>query len=263
MGAYTLRALVNIAQGQDEAAIEDFQQALALEEPEEVGSSVWTRTLLARFYASRGELNEAKQLYQEALRILPRSPLGLTQLAQLETRLGNYRKAEKLYSQVFVSRDYPNVWDHVALEGMAEVEVLRGNRVEAEALWEKAEVLFRQHQDLSTFGHRRELARLLLSRGREKDLPEALTLIEADLQMRRDVETLDTYAWVLTRLNRWQDAQAVLKKAIATGQRSAVIFYRAGLVEQHLGNSNQAETYFQQSKATDPMFDFQETRQSR
>ncbi|NER94733.1 MAG: tetratricopeptide repeat protein [Symploca sp. SIO1B1] len=272
LSAYTLRALVNVAQGRDEAAIEDFHHALALEEPEEVGHSVWTRTLLARFYASRGELNQGKQLYEEALGILPRSHFVLTQLAQLETRLGNYDKAEKLYSQVFVS---PNAWDHVALQGMAQVEVLRGDQLAAEALWEKAEALFRQHEgighhhhegmsafahhhhhheDLSTFGHRRELARLLLSRGREEDLPEVLTLMEADLQMRRDAETLDTYAWVLTRLNRWEDAQAILAEAIATGQRSAVIFYRAGLVEQHLSNSNQADTYFQQAKATDPTF---------
>ncbi|NER99391.1 MAG: tetratricopeptide repeat protein [Symploca sp. SIO1B1] len=275
LSAYTLRALVNVAQGRDEAAIEDFHHALALEEPEEVSHSVWTRTLLARFYASRGELNQGKQLYEEALRILPRSHFVLTQLAQLETRLGNYDRAEKLYSQVVVS---PNAWDHVALEGMAQVEVLRGDQLAAEALWEKAEALFRQHEnighhhhhhhegmsafahhhhhheDLNTFGHRRELAQLLLSRGREEDLPEVLTLMETDLQMRRDTETLDTYAWVLTRLNRWEDAQAILAEAIATGQRSAVIFYRAGLVEQHLSNSNQAETYFQQAKATDPTF---------
>ncbi|NER51311.1 MAG: hypothetical protein F6J92_32510 [Symploca sp. SIO1A3] len=262
LSAYTLRALVNVAQGRDKAAIEDFHHALALEEPEEVSHSVWTRTLLARFYASRGELNQGKQLYEEALGILPRSHFVVTQLAQLETRLGNYDRAEKLYSQVVVS---PNAWEHVALQGMAQVEVLRGDQLAAEALWEKAEALFRQHEgighhhhhhheDLSTFGHRRELAQLLLSRGREEDLPEVLTLMETDLQMRRDAETLDTYAWVLTRLNRWEDAQAILAEAIATGQRSAVIFYRAGLVEQHLNNSNQAETYFQQAKATDPMF---------
>ncbi|MDJ0705296.1 MAG: tetratricopeptide repeat protein [Leptolyngbyaceae cyanobacterium MO_188.B28] len=254
LGSHTLMALVHVAQGQDEAAIQRFQSALAVEEPETLGSSAWTRTLMARFYASRGQIKQAKALYREALRILPRSPFVLTQLAQLETRLGQYRAAEKHYAQVFFSQDYPNVWDHVALQGMAQVKDLQGDRPGAEALWRQAETLFRQHQDLSTFGHRRELARLLLSRGLDRDLPEALTLMEADLQIRRDAETLDIYAWVLTRLNRWQDAQAILQDAIATGRRSAVIFTRAAQVETHLGNTAQAQTYRQSAQAADPTF---------
>ncbi|MEO1351456.1 MAG: tetratricopeptide repeat protein [Cyanobacteria bacterium J06635_15] len=254
LGTHTLMALVHVAQGQDQAAIQQFQNALAVEEPDEAGSSVWARTLLARFYASRGEVDQAQELYQEALRILPRSPLVLTQLAQLETRLGQYRAAEKHYSQVFISSDYPNVWDHVALQGMAQVKALRGDRAGAEALWQQAEALFRQHQDLSTFGHRRELARLLLARGDDRDLSEALALMAADLQIRRDVETLDTYAWVLTRLNRWQEAQQVLQEAIATGHRSAVIFNRAALVEQQLNHPDQAKIYQKLAQTTDPTF---------
>ncbi|MEO1348077.1 MAG: tetratricopeptide repeat protein [Cyanobacteria bacterium J06635_15] len=257
LGTYTLRALARIAQGQETEALQDFERALAAEEPEEAGSSAWTRTLMGRFYASRGELKKAEQLYQEALRILPRYPLALTQSAQLKTRLGQYRAAEKLYNQVFIAQDYPNVWDHVALQGMAQTAALRSDPQQAETLWQQAEDLFRQHQDLSTFGHRRELARLLLARGRDRDLPEALALMEADLQVRRDVDTLDTYAWVLTRLGRWPAAQEILREAITTnhaGPQQAIIFYRAGRVEQQLGNDQQAEAYFLRAPTIDSTF---------
>lgn len=254
LGAHTLMALVYGAQGQDEAALSQFQAALAVEEPGEAGSSVWTRTVLARFYASRGEVQQAKRLYGDALRIVPRSPLVLTQLAQLETRMGQYRAAENHYAQVFISRDYPNVWDHVALQGMAQVKVLRGDRGGAEVLWQQAETLFRQHQDLSTFGHRRELARLLLARGNRQDLPEALMLMEADLHLRRDPETLDTYAWVLIRLDRWVEAEVVLQEVIATGYRSAVVYARAAQVANHLGKQDQAQAYGQLAQSTDPTF---------
>ncbi|MEL6139487.1 MAG: tetratricopeptide repeat protein, partial [Cyanobacteria bacterium J06628_6] len=123
--AHTLRALVYMARGQDDQAIASFQSALSVEEPGEVGSSVRTRTLMGRFYAGRGERVAAKQLYQEALAILPRSPQPLIYLAQLEARSGRYRAAERLYNQVFSSQDYPNVWDHVALQGLAGVKQLR------------------------------------------------------------------------------------------------------------------------------------------
>ncbi|MEM9484409.1 MAG: hypothetical protein AAGA83_12025, partial [Cyanobacteria bacterium P01_F01_bin.116] len=69
------------------------------------------------------------------------------------------------------------------------------------------------------------------ARGNRGDLSEALALMVADLDVRQDAETLDTYAWALMRLGRWQDAQQVLQKAMDQGTRSAVIFYRAALIE--------------------------------
>ena len=254
LSALTLRGLVHVAQGQDNEAIRDFEAALKAEEPQEAGSSAWTRTLMGRFYASRGDHQTARQLYQEALEILPRYPLALVQMAALETRQGHYRSAQKLYSQVFTSQDYANVWDHVALQGMAQVANLQGNQTDAQQLWQQAEDQFRQHQDLETFGHRRALAQLLLARGNKADLPEALELMEADLQTRQDAETLDTYAWVLMRLDRWKEAQQTLQTVIAQGSRNAVSFYRAGLIEQQLGNESAASQYFQSAQATDPTF---------
>lgn len=254
LGSLTLRGLVHVAQGEDAAAVQDFVAALKAEEPQEAGSSAWTRTLMGRFYASRGNFQTARQLYQEALDILPRYPLALVHMAELETRQGHYRSAKKLDSQVFISQDYPNVWDHVALQGMAQVAMLRGDQSEAQMLWQQAEDQFRQHEDLDTFGHRRALAQLLLARGDDSDLPEALALIEADLKVRQDTETLDTYAWVLTRLGRWQEAQQILQKALGKGARDAVIFYRAGLVAEQLGNESAAEQYFQSAQTTDPLF---------
>lgn len=116
-------------------------------------------------------------------------------------------------------------------------------------------MLFRQHQDLSTFGHRRELARLLLARGRAEDLPEALSLMEADLQVRRDVETLDTYAWALGRAGRWEEAQVVLQEALSSGVQHARILYRAGQGAAQLGDVKQSEMYLNQAREIDPTFD--------
>lgn len=252
LGSLTLLGLVHAAQGEDAAAMTAFDAALKAEEPQEVGSSAWTRTLMGRFYANRGNHPIARQLYQEALEILPRYPLALIHMADLETRQGHYRLAKKIYSQVFTAQDYPQVWDHVALQGMAQVAHLQGHEQEAQRLWQQAEEQFRQHEDLETFGHRRALAQLLLARGDKADLPEALKLMEADVDVRQDAATLDTYAWVLTRLGRWDDAQQVLQQTIEQGTRNSLLFYRAGLIEQQLGNRVAASQYFQAAFAVDP-----------
>jgi tetratricopeptide (TPR) repeat protein len=260
LGTLTLRALVNQSQGKNEAAIRDFNLALAAEEPGETGSSAWVRTLMGRFYFKQGNHQLADQLYQEALHILPRYPLALVSLAELETRRKNYGKALDYYSQVYISPAYPNIFDHVALHGIAVVKKLQGNQSGAKQEWDKAQQLMRQHLNINSFGHRRELARLLLESERVQDTTEALSLMQAEVLLRRDPETLDTLAWALTNSGRWREAQQVIKEALSRGIRDAGIFYRAGIIEQKLGNSQQASVYFQQAKKTDPTLDEQAQR---
>ncbi|NJL22816.1 MAG: tetratricopeptide repeat protein [Leptolyngbyaceae cyanobacterium SM1_3_5] len=98
--AFTLQAIVQLAQGEDDAALQSFQQAIAVEEPGELSSSAQVRTLLGRYYAERGDLDRADALYREALRILPNSPQAKLNLAQIELRRGHYRQADRLYAEI-------------------------------------------------------------------------------------------------------------------------------------------------------------------
>ncbi|MCV4725983.1 tetratricopeptide repeat protein, partial [Escherichia coli] len=66
---FAARALTELAQGRDEQAIASFQEALRLEQPDDPYGSAWTRTLLGRLYARRGQLELARGLFEEALRI--------------------------------------------------------------------------------------------------------------------------------------------------------------------------------------------------
>lgn len=256
LGSYALRALVHLARGRDVEAVADFQRALAAEQPGEQSSSAWARTLMGRFSMRRGLLVEAEVLFTEALRILPQYPLTLIHLAELETRLGRYVEAERSYWKVLAvspGASYPLVYDHVAMQGVARAKALQGDRDGAEVLWAKAEAVIRGH--LNAFGHRRELARLLLERGWSADAPEALSLMQAEVRARRDAETLDTLAWALSRAGRWKEARAVVQEAIKTGIRDAALFHRAGVIAQALGGSSRAGRWFLMTQETDPTFD--------
>ena len=271
LNSFTLRALVHAAKGENTSALADFKQALALEEPGEEISSAKTRTFLGRFYSSQGEYILARQLYQEALSIIPDFPFALVHLAELEIKEGNYSAAEKIYTQLSNTANSAETFDHLALEGLAQVKFLQGNKSAAEALWQKAEHEFRHHHEIDSsghhhheidsfghhhheidsFGHRRELAHLLLARGNSADLPEALALMKAEVAIRRDAETLNTLAWIFHKLGRNDEAQKVFQEALGQGVKNAEIFYRAGLVEKALGNDSQANKYFEQAKQTD------------
>lgn len=256
LGSYTLRALVAMSQGRDDAAVEDLNRAIASEEPGEVGSSAWARTLLGRLQYRRGRLTEARSLYLETLRILPQYPLALVNLAELEMRLREYRKAEDHLTQVVnITRASPNVYDHAVLRGLARVKALQRDHRAAARFWNEAEARLRQDVTSGQFGHRRELARLLLERGRREEVDEALRLIRMEVQVRHDAETLYVLAWALSEQGRSLEAREAMREALRWGVRDAKLFYRAARIEEALGRRAQALTYLASAMGTDPTFD--------
>jgi tetratricopeptide (TPR) repeat protein len=251
LGTYLQQALVSAAQGQDSIAITQFQKAIKAEEPGEAGSSARARTLFGQFYLERGQLDQAHQLYQSALHILPQYPPALLGLAQLETRWGKYDAAQEHYAEIYKDKTLANIYDHLAIAGVAELYTIKGDQTKATEAWQRAEQLLRQHPELQTFGHRRELAQILLMGGRDTDVPEALKLMEAEAKIRRDPKTLDTLAWALTKSQRYPEAQTIIQEAIGTGLQDAKLYYRAGVIAQALGQKSAADRYRQQAQKID------------
>jgi tetratricopeptide (TPR) repeat protein len=258
---FTLKALVEVAQGQDTAALKDFQLAIAAEDAEEAGSSAWVRTLLGRFYYKRGQLDKAEELYQSALQILPKYPPALLNSAELSIRRwqdnpsqDHYRlRAAEIYQQFFLnSQQTPTIYDHIALRGSARIQHLQGNQQQAERIWQQA--IAKLRSDVNGFGHRRELAQLLLERGQSQDRAEALTLMQAEIKNRQDPETWDTLAAIYFQLNQLPAAETAIQKALASGIRDPGIMERAGAIAEAQGQSDRAKEYRERVGAIDPQF---------
>lgn len=252
MGSLTLRALVRDSQGRDAEVLQDYHQAMAAEEPGEVAGSARTRSLLGRFYARRRQFVQAKTLLKEALRLMPRYPLVLIYLADLETRQGNYREAEGYYSKVSAySGRVATVFDRIVFRGMARVKDLQPDAIASRRLRDKAEagLLLEQVSGSGGLGHRRDLASLLLEKGRSQDVAAALALMHKEVKIRRDTVTLDTLAWALSTAGEWQKADRVMAQR-RSGIRDAAMFYRAGAIVL-----TESRAYFQKSKEIDPSFD--------
>jgi tetratricopeptide (TPR) repeat protein len=255
LGSLTLRALARESQGRDAEVLQDYQQALALEEPGEVASSARTRSLLGRFYSRRGQFVQAKALFLETLRLLPRYPLALIYMADLEVRSGNYREAESYYSQVSAySGGAATVYDRIVDRSIAKIKQLQGDAIASRKLLDKAEAGLRQEQASGAggFGHRRDLASLLLEKGRSQDVAEALALMEQEVKIRRDAVTLDTLAWALSSAGEWQKADDVMTEIVRSGIRDAGMFDRAGAIARKLGKNTESRAYFQKAKEIDP-----------
>jgi tetratricopeptide (TPR) repeat protein len=259
---FALKGLVAVAQGQDRAAINSFQAAISAEEPDEAGSSAWVRTLLGRLYYKRGQLQQAEELYRSALEILPKYSPALLNMAELAVRrwqgdpthTADRQQAIELYDRFFLTdRQTPTTYDHVALRGLARVQRLQGNTTQANQTWELA--IARLRSDLTGFGHRRELAQLLLERGQKSDRAEALALMQAELKIRQDPETWDTLATAYWQLGQLPAAQQAMQAALKSGIKDPGLFDRAAVIAQARGQSAQAQQYRAQVRSIDPTFD--------
>jgi tetratricopeptide (TPR) repeat protein len=257
LGNLTLQALIEDAQGKPSAEA-TFRLAIQTEEAGEVGGSALVRVLLGRHFYNRGDLEQAAALYQEALRILPRYPLALLHLAALETRRGDYGAADRAYTQVVAhSRQETNIYDHTVLRGQARLRRLQ-NQPDGELL-QQAEQLLRQDantgHESGAFGHRRELAQLLLDRNQNQDAPEALALMQAEVKLRQDAQTLAVLARALVFNNQLPQARTTMQSALKSGVQNAGMFLQAAQIEEKLGHIEPAKLNRAQAQRVDPKFD--------
>jgi tetratricopeptide (TPR) repeat protein len=260
MGHYALKALTEVARGQDQAAIQDFKAAITTEEAEEAGSSAWVRTLLGRLYYKRGQLQQAAELYESALQILPQYPPALLNSAELALRQSSpsaphhLQRASEIYRQFFLTNQQaPTVYDHVALRGLARVQRLQGDFAQADKTRERAVTKLRS--DLTGFGHRRELAQLLIERGQGQDLAEALSVMQQEIKIRQDPETWDTLAAAHLAMQQLPAAERAIQMAIKSGIRDPGIVDRAAVIATARGDLAQAKKYQDLVKSIDPLFD--------
>jgi len=257
LDAYLLRALVKEAQGLEAEAIADYLEGISREDLGSIESSAYGRTLLARLHLSRGRLEASEALLVESLRILPGYHLALSLLAAVEARRGSNDKAMKLYEVAFNAlNEPPYLMDHGNLkESLGDVSG-------AERLRRQAEEMIRTEMTSGPYGHHNELARVILELGNSEQISEALSETETEVRIRPNAESFHLRAWALSDANRWEEARSAIQKALETGVQDAQYLYRAGLIEQGLGNLPEAVNYFDQALEIDPTFkDAQKARE--
>ena len=216
------------------------------------------RVLLGRHFYNQGKLEQAESLYQEALRILPRYPLALINLATIQTRRGQYAEADRTYDQITAySQQSTNIYDHTVLRGKARLKQLQNQPYDD--LLQKAEVLLRQGTNAGhatgAFGHRRELAQLLLDRRQNNDSAEALATMQEEIKVRQDSQTYSVLARAFVANDRISEAQKAIQRSLNSGIQNAGMFKQASDIEQQLGNAEQSKIYKTKSQNINPDFE--------
>jgi hypothetical protein len=152
----------------------------------------------------------------EALRIHPRHGLALGLTGDVAARMGDLRLADERWRMAAVLRH--DIGPELA---RARIARLQGRPDDAEAFWAAAEAQVRAEVAGGKADHRRDLAVLLLDRGRPAELAEARALLAAERTIREDAETLDQVARASLLAGDIAAADDALSKLRAIGGHDA------------------------------------------
>jgi len=206
----------------------------------------WLYYELGEYLTQDGDAAAANSAYLAALNAHPGDYRALAALAKLRANHGRYEEAIELYKKAIAVVPMPTY-----IAELGDVYARSGNRTEAEkqyALVEYIGLLGHINQVL----HNRDLA--IFYADHDRKLDEALNLARKELEVRRDVYTLDALAWALYKNGKVQEAAKTSQDALRFGTQDSLILFHAGTIDAAAGHPEQARKDLQQALQINPHF---------
>jgi tetratricopeptide (TPR) repeat protein len=213
-GAY-LRELFGDLPG----AMELMNMAYAATPTREVEDRAWILTHLGHLKTLSGDLNGAEASLLDALQLFPNYHYALANLAKVRVAQKRYPEALELLRRRFQSAPHAeNLYE------LAEVLELSGRAEEARAAYkdfEQKALLESPKADNSNH----ELVLYYLDHASKPT--EALRIARMELARRRDVHTLDAYAWALYASGDHAEAKKQIESVLSVGTKDPTILEHA------------------------------------
>jgi tetratricopeptide (TPR) repeat protein len=221
--------------GDLEGSIELMNMAYQSTPPSEAEDRAWTLSQIAHLQLMSGKIADADNTLQQALTIFPGYHYALGNLAKVRIEQKRYEDAVKILQQRYDSAHHAeNLYD------LAEALELAGHRGQAQQAFGEFETKSRLESAYADNSNR-ELIFYYADHAHQAS--KALEVAQAEYARRRDVFTLDAYAWALHVNGRDSEARSQIAAALAVGIRDAKMLRHAGEIALSTGDRATAERY--------------------
>jgi tetratricopeptide (TPR) repeat protein len=224
--------------GEQEGAIQLLKIVLDATPATDVEGRVRVLTQMAHVSLEMGNLTSAESMSERALSLQPEDSRALAVLAAVRLLQGKPSNSVQLLQQ-----SYKSLLQTKTLYSLAEA-------MEAAAMQDGAKSKFaefeRQAASESSDPDNANRELIFYYSDHANNAAKALQVAEREVARRRDVHTLDAYAWALYKNGRYAEAKEQMDVLLKVGVREAAIFYHAGEIELRLGNNSHAEHYFRE-----------------
>ena len=199
----------------------------------------WILTQMAHIRLSSGKTEDAEKLLDQALGLFPNYHYALGNLARVRIAQKRYEEAVALLQQRYDQASHAeNLYD---LAEVLELDGKKDQSAKAFAEFEKKSLRETNIADNSN----RELIYYYAEHANQAE--KALDVAQREYARRRDVFTLDAYAWALHLNGQDVEARKQIEAAMAPGIRDAKMLSHAGEIALKLGDREAGERYLRQS----------------
>jgi tetratricopeptide (TPR) repeat protein len=221
--------------GDVDGSLDLMNMAYESTQPSEVEDRAWILTQMAHLNLGIGNINEAERLKQQAMALFPGYHYALGNLAKVRIQQKRYQDAVELLQQRYLAAPHAeNLFD------LAQALQLAGKTDEVN----KAFAEFEQKSLLESNRGDNSNHELIFYYADNAHQPEkALQVAQRELVRRKDVFTLDAYAWALYGTGRYAEARKQIETALAVGIRDAKMFRHAGEIALKAGDQAAAQHY--------------------
>ena len=221
--------------GDLDGSVELMNMAYQSTPPSEAEDRAWTLSQIAHLQLMSGKIADADNTLQQALTLFPGYHYALGNLAKVRIEQKRYEDAVKILQQRYDSAQHAeNLYD------LAEALELAGHRGQAQQAFGEFETKSRL-ESVYADNSNRELIFYYADHAHQAS--KALEVAQAEYARKRDVFTLDAYAWALHVNGRDREARSQIAAALAVGIRDAKMLRHAGEIALRTGDRATAEQY--------------------
>ncbi|MBA3524722.1 MAG: tetratricopeptide repeat protein, partial [Geodermatophilaceae bacterium] len=217
----------------------------ALSEAYQPPDVAFCRTYLGLLSFSQGDLDGASEQYELGLVEAPGDPNLLLGQARVAAARGEDQAARSGYQRVVDIRPLP------------EYLVEFGNYLRSLGDTDAAEeqfALFRTTKAIFAANGVRDSLTLALFAADQGRADEAVAAAEEEWSLRQNVDAADALGWALHSAGRDAEALPYAEQATALGGRTALFLYHRGMIEQALGQDEQARASLDAALQVNPYF---------
>jgi tetratricopeptide (TPR) repeat protein len=240
--SYTRAAYIKWLRGDVEGAKHSYRLAMdaGAYDQRDPEPGAWVISEAAKMFFMLGDYEGAEVGFDRALKHFADFPPALLGKARAALALGRNAEAAALAKKSFER------------SGLAEAAWVWGDAARAANDFAQASQAYADVVRIGRQGDKKVLAAFYATEDRE--LPEALKLIETELKTRGDIYTHDAHAWVLYRLGRYAEAKIAIGRATRLGTKDPVLLYHAGAIDVATGEVEKGLAKIKEALATSPSF---------
>jgi predicted Zn-dependent protease len=208
--------------GEIDGAIEAMNAAYASTPPTETEERACMLSQVGHMEWTRGRLAEAGIALEKALALFPDYPVALTHLAEVRIAGKRYDDAVLLLDRCYRAAPAP-----ATLYALAEALEQAGRTAESQRAFADFERDARARMNAADNSNR-ELVLYYVDHARKPE--EALRIAKMEAAKRRDVRTLDAYAWALQASGNSDEARTAMDRVLETGVQDPGILRHAAAI---------------------------------